>query len=237
MTMNFLRAGVGVLLGVSGTLLGTASWQRWADVCAWGEGGSRQCLERQDHRYDVVVPGAPWEPVGAAAELAGLSLLVLALVFVLLPWTLAGRRPGVGSVALQVGVVLSLAAVGVGVLRSGLTGEVVDPVSGDVALWGWLLLTPVFVVHLAVVARGWGRAAAVLLVLASPLVAWFSYAVGPYDARPWWEAVSGLLVVGAGVCLLVAAVLERAGGPSYASRGHDAGRLGGHGAALRAGRR
>ena len=30
----------------------------------------------------------------------------------------------------------------------------------------------------------------------------FSYAVGPYDARPWWEAVSGLLLVGAGLCLV-----------------------------------
>jgi hypothetical protein len=44
----------------------------------------------------------------------------------------------------------------------------------------------------------------VLLILASPLVAFFTYAIGPFDARPWWEAVSGLLTCAAGTCLLVA---------------------------------
>lgn len=107
---------------------------------------------------------------------------------------------------------LALAATGVATLRSGLTGEVVDPVLGDVAVWGWLLLPPVVLVRFAVTARGWRQAAAGLLVLAAPLVAWFSYAVGPYDARPWWEAVSGLLVVAAGACLVVPAVTGARGG-------------------------
>lgn len=194
--------GAGVLLVVSGALLVVASWVRWADVCGWGEGGSAACLERQDHRYDTVVPGTPWEPVGAAAELAGVSLLVLAAALVLLPWALTGRRPGLATAVALAGGVLGAAAVGLAALRSGLTGEVVDPVGGGIAGAAWLLLPPAVTVRLAIGARGRRVAAAVLLVLAAPLVAAFSYAVGPYDARPWWEAVSGLLLVGAGLCLV-----------------------------------
>ena len=66
---------------------------------------------------------------------------------------------------------------------------------------------------------------AILLVLASPLVALFSYAVGPWDAQPWWEGMSGTLAVAAGLSLLVAAVRQHPAGeatqvestvPSYA---------------------
>ncbi len=133
------RTGAGLLLVVAGALMGTASWQRWSDACPWGAGDTRRCDIRQDHRYDFLAPTTGWEPVGSAAELAGLSLLV----------------------------------------------------------------------RFALGARGWARAACVLLFLASPIVAALSYAIGPYDARPWWEAGSGLLTLGAGLCLLVAAVGDR----------------------------
>ncbi|ANH36757.1 hypothetical protein I601_0304 [Nocardioides dokdonensis FR1436] len=201
-----MRVGAGSLLVVSGALMSAASWRRWAGACPWGDMDSDRCLERQDHLYDFVAPGAPWEPLGDAAQLAGWSLLVLAAAFVLLPWALSGRRPGVVTAVAQVGVVLATTAVGVATLRSGLAGVVVDPVGGDLAVRVWLFLPPVLLVHLAVVARGWDRAAAVLLVLATPLVAGLTYAVGTYDARPWWEAVSGLLVMAAGLCLVVASV-------------------------------
>ena len=72
----------------------------------------------------------------------------------------------------------------------------------------WLLVPPVLLVRFAVAARGWALAAAVWLVLATPLVAAFSYAVGPYDAQPWWEAISGLLTATAGLCLLGAAAFS-----------------------------
>ena len=38
------------------------------------------------------------------------------------------------------------------------------------------------------------------------LVAVFTYAIGPFDAAPWWEAYSGDLTAIGGLCLLVAAV-------------------------------
>jgi hypothetical protein len=208
MALRVLRAGVGVLLGASGALMYAASWQRWAGACPWGDVDGRLCTSRQDHLYDFVTPTAPWQPVGDAAQLAGWSLLVLALAFVLLPWALTGRRAGVVSAAVLLGAVMAMAAVGVATLRSGLAGSVVRPIAYDLALFVWLLVPPALLVRFAVAARGWPLAAAVWLILATPLVATFSYAVGPYDAQPWWEAISGLLTATAGLCLLGAAALS-----------------------------
>ena len=129
------------------------------------------------------------------------------LAYVLLPWALTGRRPGVVPAAALVGAVLALGAVGVATLRSGLAGSVVPPISNDLALYVWIFVPPALLVRFAVAARGWTLAATIWLVLATPLVAAFSYAVGPYDAQPWWEAISGLLTATAGLCLLGAAVL------------------------------
>jgi hypothetical protein len=209
MVLRVLRVGAGLLLVTSGALMYAASWQRWAGVCPWGDNDSARCSVRQDHRYDFLAPSAAWEPVGEAAQLAGGSMLVLALAFALLPWALTGRRPHVASAAALVGAVLALGDVGVATLRSGIAGSVVPPVAGDPALFGWLLLPPVLLVRFAVDARGWALAATVWLVLATPLMAVFSYAVGPYDAQPWWEGVSGLFTVTGGLCLLGKAALQR----------------------------
>lgn len=211
MTLRVLRVVAGVLLGASGALMCAASWQRWAGACSFGDVDETLCDRRQDHLYDFVPPMAPWEPVGDAAQLAGWSLLVLALAFVLLPWALTGRRPGhVAAVAL-VGAVVAIAAVGVATLCSGLAGSLVSSKFYGVALFGWLLLPLVLLVRFAVAARGWPLAAAIWLVLANPFVAGLSYSMGSYDARPWWEAISGLLTVTAGLCLLAAAVFGRSG--------------------------
>ena len=197
-----------MLLVASGALMYAASWQRWAGACSWPDTEGALCTGRQDHLYDFVAPSAPWEPVGEAAQLAGASLLVLALALVLLPWALTGRRPRVISTVVLAGAVLALAAVGVATLRSGLTGGVVQPGFPDLTLYVWLLVTPALLVRFAVAARGWALAAAVCLVLGTPLVAAFSYAVGPYDAQPWWEAISGLLTAVAGLCLWGAAAFS-----------------------------
>jgi hypothetical protein len=202
MMVRIVRVGAGLLLGASGALMYAASWQRWAADCPWGvvEGGS--CDVIQDHRYDFIAPSAPWEPVGDAAQLAGWSLLVLALAFVLLPWALSGRRPGVYSAVALVAAVVATAAVGVATLRSGI---VVSPVGGDLSLLVWFFVPPALVARFAFAARGWAVAAALWLFFASPLAAAFSYAVGPYDARPWYEGISGVLTATAGLCLLVGA--------------------------------
>ncbi len=207
MLTRFIRAMAAVALLVAGVLLHTASWQRWAGACAFPSGPETDaCNVRQDHLYDFLVVADPWQPVGTAAEQAGAALLLVAFALLLAPWALLVVPSPYLTVALLVAA-LAYAGVGTATLRSGLSGEVVDPLMGNAAfiLWFWVP-TPV-IAWAAVHARGWTRAAAVLLVVASPLVMGLSYAIGPFDANPWYEAYSGDLTALAGLCLLVAACL------------------------------
>lgn len=203
--MRVLRIGGGVLLGISGVLMYAASWQRWAGVCGWGDKESPACSRRQDHLFDFLAPMAPWQPVGHAAELAGGSLLVLALALALMPWVLTGRRPGLIGAMPLIGAVVAAAIVGATTLLSGIRGELTTLPGYDLALTLLLFLPPVLFVAWLVSARGWAMAATGLLLLSSPLVAAFTYAVGPYDAQPWWEAISGAFVVAAGLSVICSA--------------------------------
>ena len=195
-------------LMASGGLLIAASWQRWAGACPWrGDRTTQDCEARMDHLYDFLPPLEPWMPAGVAAQLAGASLLALAVGLPALPWALTGRRPGLPAAVAVLATVLIVTAVGLAALRSGLTGAVVGPVAPDVTIALWVLVPPFLFAYVAVLSRGLASgAAAVLLILASPLVASFTYAIGPWDAQPWWEAISGLLTCGAGACVLVEAV-------------------------------
>lgn len=196
------------MLAASGCLMYAASSQRWSGACGWGQVDGARCNVRQDHRFDFMLPSAPWEPVGAAAGLAGWSLLVLATALVVLPFCLTGRRPHPVAVLAWIATSAAVADVGLATLRSGLTGEIVRPLTGDLAAGVWSLALPVLLVVAAVHSRAWVRAGAVSLFLATPLVAAFSYAIGPYDANPWWEAVSGAFTVAGGGCLLAAAIRD-----------------------------
>jgi hypothetical protein len=203
-----LRVWVAATLMASGGLLFAASWQRWAGACPWGgDQETHECEIRMDHLYDFLPPVEPWMPAGAAAQLAGASLLVLAVAVLPLPWALTGRKPGLTVAGVLLATVLSEIGVGLAALRSGSRGAVVSPVAPDITIWLWIL-APLFLFGvLTVLSRGWAsRAAAVLLILASPLVAFSTYAIGPWDAQPWWEAISGLLTCGAGACVLVEAI-------------------------------
>lgn len=205
--LRFLRAGVGLLLGFSGALMCTASAQRWAGACAWGDNYSELCDLRQDHLYDFIAPEAPWEPIGTAAQLAGVSLLVLALAYVLLPWALNGRRPeAIVGVVWAIGVA-ALVSVGVATLISGLTGIAVHPVGDGLALFAWYFVPAPLLIWFSLNAHGLTAAAGVALVLSSPFVAAAMYGIGPYDARPWSEAIRGTLTTTAGVLLLADATL------------------------------
>lgn len=202
--------GAGALLLVSGVLLVAASWQRWASACPWGTSQETDaCLYRQDDRYGFLAPGDPWVPVGSAAELAGTSLLLLAAALLVLPWAMAPRRKGSGlAVALGLAVPGALACsdLGLATLRSGLTGRPVEHVGGAVTVALFVLAPVSLYAFTAATTRVPLRtAAAVPLVLASPLFA-VLYSVGPYDDRPWWEAVSGAFTALGGLCLLVSAL-------------------------------
>ncbi len=206
--MRIVRVWVATTLMASGGLLYAASWQRWAGACPWrGDQETQRCETRMDHLYDFLPPLEPWMPAGVAAQLAGASLIVLAVALLPLPWALTGRKPGLPFAATLLATVLILISVGLAALRSGLAGAVVSPAAPDITIWLWLLAPPLLFGYLAVLSRGWASgAAAVLLILASPLVAFFSYAIGPWDAQPWWEAISGLLTCAAGACVLVEAI-------------------------------
>lgn len=208
MVLRISRVWVAATLMASGGLLYTASWHRWAGACPWaGDHETQKCATRMDHLYDFLPPMEPWMPAGMAAQLAGASVLVLAVALLPLPWALTGRRPGLASAVAVLATALVLIDVGLAALRSGLNGAVVSPVASDVATLLWVLAPPSLFGYLALLSRGWAsRAAAVLLILASPLVAFFTYAIGPWDAQPWWEAISGLLTCGAGACVLVKAM-------------------------------
>jgi hypothetical protein len=206
--LRILRVWVATTLMASGGLLYAASWQRWAGACPWGGDQETQiCGTRMNHLYDFLPPVEPWMPAGVAAQLAGASLLILAVALLPLPWALTGRRPGLPSAVALLATVLIVMDVGLAALRSGLEGAVVSPVAPDVTISLWVLVPPFLFAYVASLSRGWASvAAAVLLILASPLVAFFTYAIGPWDAQPWWEAISGLLTCGAGACVLVEAI-------------------------------
>jgi uncharacterized membrane protein len=208
--LRIVRAGVALALLGSGALMYAASWQRWAGICPFGRDPDTQpCNSRMDHLYDFLPPAEPWADVGTAPELAGASLLVLAVAIALLPWALVARPwspiTRAGTVAALVVCTVALVDVAVAALRSGLDDTVVDPVSGNASTMVWLLALPLVLGWLAVRASGWSAVAMAFLVLGSPLVAAFSYAIGPYDANPWYEAVMGVFTAGAGACLLVVA--------------------------------
>lgn len=219
---RIVRVAAALLLLGAGGLLHAASWQRWAEACpVLSPRDPAACDLVQSHLYDFLVVGEPWAPVGNAAELAGIALLLVAAALLLVPWTLDARAslPTVGGlVALLTVSAIAYADAGLGALRSGLAGSVVEaPLGGP---WGalWILVPAPALVWLAVSAARWVRAAAVLLALASPMVMFFTYALGPYDAAPWYEAICGDLTALAGVCLLVAAVRGRTTGRAAEDR-------------------
>lgn len=213
MGVALARAWAGVAFLASGALMYAAGWQRWAVACPWGRSDSSGCTARQDHRFDFVPPWDPWEPIGTAAQLAGVSMVLGAVALPALAFALrGGRRPGPVALLALVVSVLATIDVGVATVRSGLGGVVVPPVTGDLALSLWLLVPLGLLVWVALGSHGWGVAAAVLLGLGSPLVASFSYAIGPYDAAPWWEATMGVLTATGGLCALLTALRSRVRG-------------------------
>ena len=205
----------GALLTVSGGLLVAASWQRWHEVCPWGrDDEAPRCLPRQDHRYDFLAPSEPWVPLGSAAELAGVSFVLLAAALLALPWLATPRPHGralAGLVAVSALAAWAYADAGVATLRSGLVGRPVEVWGGAGSLLLYLLAPFALCLWCSVVAVRvpLQLAAGSLLVLATPPFVVFLYGIGPYDARPWYEAVPGGLTLVAGVCLLLSGAARR----------------------------
>lgn len=198
------RLAAALLLVASGSAMVAAAWERWGGVCGLRTSGPG-CDARQDHLYDVLMPSEPWVSIGRGPELAGWSLILVALVLPLLPWALTGRRPGLGLVATLAVVVPAVLDTGIAGIRSGLADRVVEPAFGSAADVISIVVTQVLVGWLIAASTGWARASAALLFLSLPLVGAFSYTTGSYDSAPWGEGIAGALSIGAGACLAFSA--------------------------------
>jgi hypothetical protein len=199
------RAATSALLAGAGMLFVAAAWQRWWPECRRGAFDTDACVRLQSHEYDYLFVAEPWTPVGHAAELAGVALLLLAGAAALLPvvvlpgWRLRFRLPLAAVPA------ASLALLGVQGLVSGVVGHVVSVPLTSAAAMVWGLGVPVLLVlWMAAVLQsdpdrrtGWGLLLAVVLIASTPVFVFV--ALGPlvvqyvsYDAAPWSEAVMAL---------------------------------------------
>lgn len=190
---------VAVVLFLASAALGVrAAWARWAvcfDASATppvpGMPVQEACTLLQDHRYDYSNPAAKgaeqWVPIGDAALLEGLSLLLLGVAVVLAGLAMADRwilRALGGATALPWFVT------GVPTLLSGLAGE---PVAGPLTVVAQpaLVVVPVltFLLVLPALIRDGGRGALFWLAMtaAQPLVEHYATLMlaSSHDGSPW----------------------------------------------------
>jgi hypothetical protein len=219
-----------LLLAASGLLMIAASRERWWPACRLGDFESSRCLKMQDHRYDFLPPMDPWSPIGEAATLAGVSLVLLGVVAGGLPLLLPVARHRRLVAALQVVVAVGLATVGLAAVASAAAGRPSWESLAAPAGLVWVLVWPVTVI----LTTAWSSRVAVrprlgllgagLLVGSSPLPQLFfaplfvSYL--SHDTSPWGEAVGGAFLVCAAVVLwLATAPVETKDGPPLSTVG------------------
>ena len=167
-----------VLLVAAGALMWAASWQRWAGACAWAQDEGGACLRRQDHLYDFIAPRLPGNLSATRPSWPGPPC-----------WSrLSPSRSCLGTDRPPSrdlhggGAPRRGARPGLGGRRHALVGTERRRGSSDRCRPGRVPLAPVaaaLLVRFAIPAHGWARWACILLVLAGPLVASLSYAVGP----------------------------------------------------------
>jgi hypothetical protein len=186
-----------------------AAAERWWPACSVGHYDTPACLRVQDHSYDFVLPMAPWVPVGHAAVLAGLSLLLLGAAVAALPLLLRPRRRPAYVWLLCAALGASQLLAGVSTLGSGLLGRPGQAFWAPFVIFVWLgwpvalTLTSILMIgHVRRPGTGW-LLLIVLLTASTPLVQAFltPAAIGytSYDMTPWSEAWGG-------ACLLLAAL-------------------------------
>jgi hypothetical protein len=220
MVSRAVQALTSVSLAGAAGLTFAAAWQRWWPACPRGDFDNAVCTRLQSHEYDYLVPSPPWTPLGHAAELAGASLLALAVAALLLPAVLeppvrrARRRVGwrVGAALLAVVPGAGLALLGLVTIRSGSSGHAVTiPVAVDLAIVVWALVWPfaLMVFALAATATHLGpswRAPLVAALIGLSTPAPTALLFGPmfasytsYDTAPWTEAASAPFLLAAAI--------------------------------------
>ena len=202
-----MRAAVAASIVLAGALSVAAAAQRWWPACK-GDFDARGCLERQDHLYDYVAPTAPWVPVGSAAQLAGVAMVLVAVGVALLPWLWLPRRP---LVCLAVAVpAFAVLLIGGKTWGAGL-GHEAAAVGVVPALLVWSFGLPLALAmaaatssddHTARRTTQWRVVVTVLIAMSTPLaeVIFAPMLLGymSHDSTPWAGAVTGVLLVAAG---------------------------------------
>jgi hypothetical protein len=171
-------------------------------------------LELQGDPYDYILltEGSEWEPVGVAAGLHGVAMMLLAVAVLLLPRLLVGRRPSLTLSLSAVVVAVATAVVAAAQWRSGFEGQLVTfPGLGIAATLSWvglpalaIALVVSTVLHPTLVSppqRVWtGRLVVMACLVAnnpifSLMAAAMVFGYMSYDTTPWSEAVGGLFLI------------------------------------------
>ena len=203
-----VRAAVAASIALAGALSVAAAAQRWWPACKRGDFDAVGCLRVQDHLYDYVAPTAPWAPVGSAAQLAGVAMVLLAVGVTSLPWLWLPRRP---LVCLAVAVpALAVLLIGGLTWNAGISHETVAAgVVPPILVWSFGLPLALGMAaatscdaHTSQRTTRWRVVVAVLIAMSTPLaeVMFAPMLLGymSHDSTPWAGAVTGVLLVAAG---------------------------------------
>ncbi|TDX78935.1 hypothetical protein EDF35_2158 [Rathayibacter sp. PhB151] len=206
----------GVLLAAA-LLLGAALLQLQASLQRWvtaSEGWTRTDRSVEDHLFDYMIPADPWEPLGTAAQVHGVGLLLVAIA---LP--VSARAIGGGGL-LRLSALLVAGVLGLSGLHGVLSGLIGAPTPLQLPFLQMMLgLVPV--VGLGALAakahrRSVGAALAYACLLGSTLPGLLiaTFVVAPaitgyqsFDTTPWTETVVAATVAAAGCAMLGAAAV------------------------------
>jgi hypothetical protein len=208
---------VAALFLASAVLQVVASLERWVVFRNSLRPGD---VSAEDHLYDYNFPYDPWEPIGTAAQVFGVGVLVLALGILLMPLALSTRLPTRRPwfwVLVVIECVLALAVAGSFVIRgvhaiaSGITGAP-SPLQSTGAL-DWIA----FIGLIVLAVMWWNSRAAVItcffligstgmgLLVAAFVIAPIVAGGTSHDTTPWTETVVAASTAAAGIAMIVGA--------------------------------
>jgi len=207
----------GGLVLLSAALQALASLERWVTgVRDW----TRTDHLIEDHRFDYLYPADPWEPIGAAAEVSGLGLILLGVGVGLLAHAGTAGRPRTAPWVAPLAAI-PFVLLGVHAVASGLIGA--PSFLAWLVEWGFLPLMIVSVgglvwlVLLALRRTPLWSLAALLLIGVTPLGYLVSaFGIAPYvagyqsyDTTPWTETILAAWTAAAGLFITLGAAVHR----------------------------
>ena len=209
----------GGLLLLSAILQGVASTQRWVDGIA---AGNRTDWPIEDHRFDYTYPSDPWEPIGAAAQLSGLGMVLLGAGIIVLavavrPTSTAGR---VVTLVACVAAALPFVLFGAHGALSGLSGTpspLVWAVTGTamiVAMVAQIIGLATLAIVSAIRSITLSVATAILIAVTPVGYLAASFLVAPviagyqsFDTTPWTETVLAAWTAAAALFVVIGALV------------------------------